>query len=191
MIISHNSPRSNYFDLSQQLFSNYGPQQLLKFSTRMKDRDVPIATAQTQYSLMTAEASKDALSACDEVGCRLISYSPLCLGLLTGKYSIENNILPPQGPRRQLFKELLPGAKSLLQTLEAIAVDREKTMSQVAINWCIAKGGVPIPGAKTLSQAQENLGAVGWKLSLDEVEELTRASSMVSKPMIQNVFQTK
>ena len=65
--------------------SNYGPKQLRKFAKRMEERGVPLASAQIQYSLMTADASKDALDACNEVGCRLISYSPLCLGLLTGK----------------------------------------------------------------------------------------------------------
>lgn len=170
--------------------SNYGPKQLCKFSERMIERGAPLASAQIQYSLMTTDASKDALDACNEVGCRLISYSPLCLGLLTGKYSCEKNILPAQGPRRQLFKELLPGAKPLLDTLQAVAKEKNKTMSQVAINWTIAKGGVPIPGCKNLQQAKENLGAIDFKLSSSEVIELDVAASKVTKPMIQNIFQT-
>lgn len=157
----------------------------------MNERGVPLASAQIQYSLMTAEASKDAFDVCNDVGCRLISYSPLCLGLLTGKYSIEKNILPAQGPRKQLFRELLPGAKPLLQTLEAVALENNKTMSQVAINWTISKGGVPIPGCKNLSQAKENLGSVGWSLSPDAVTELDYVASSISKPMIQNIFQTE
>lgn len=169
--------------------SNYGPMQLYKFSKRMKERDVPIAIAQVQYSLLTAR-NNDILDACDEAGCRLISYSPLCLGLLSGKYNLDN--LPrPGNPRRQLFKELLPGAKPLLSTLEAVADDVGKTQSQVAINWAICKGTVPIPGARNLAQAEENLGAVGWKLSPAAVEQLDIASARVNKKMIENIFQTK
>ncbi len=36
---------------------------------------------------------------------------------------------------------------------------------QVAINWCMRQGTVPIPGAKTLQQAEDNLGALGWRLT--------------------------
>lgn len=54
--------------------------------------------------------------------------------LLTGKYNLDN--LPKNGnPRRQLFRELLPGAQTLLNTLEAIAIDLDKTQSQIALGW--------------------------------------------------------
>lgn len=169
--------------------SNYGPLQLQKFSKRMKERAVPIAIAQVQYSLLTAR-NNEILDACNDAGCRLISYSPLCLGLLSGKYNLDN--LPrPGNPRRQLFRELLPGAKPLLATLQAVADDVGKTQSQVAINWAICKGTVPIPGARNLAQAEENLGAVGWSLSNAAVEQLDVASANVKKKMIENIFQTR
>jgi pyridoxine 4-dehydrogenase len=156
----------------------------------MQERRVPLAIAQIQYSLMTYRDAKDMNSACEDVNCRLISYSPLCLGLLTGKYTIDN--LPRQGnPRRQLFKELLPGAQPLLNTLNAVASEYGKSQTQVAINWAICKGTVPIPGARTIEQARENLGSTGWSLKRDAVEELDKAALKVSKPMIQNIFQTK
>jgi len=170
--------------------SNYGPQQLQKISKYMVDRNVPLATAQIQYSLMTYKDCKDMNESCDNVNCRLISYSPLCLGLLTGKYNLDN--LPRNGnPRRQLFRELLPGAQPLLNILDVLAKDLDKSQSQIAINWCLCKDTVPIPGARTLQQARENIGAIGWKLDKNMVEELDRAALGLSKPMIQNVFQTK
>jgi pyridoxine 4-dehydrogenase len=46
-------------------------------------------------------------------------------------------------------------------------------------------------GAKDLKQAQENLGALGWRLSSGEVQELDRAAASVKKGMVQNIFQTK
>jgi pyridoxine 4-dehydrogenase len=170
--------------------SNYGPKQLIKVAEKLKERQVPLAAAQIQYSLMTYNDCKDMNEVCDGVGCRLISYSPLCLGLLTGKYNLDN--LPRAGnPRRQLFRELLPGAQDLLSTLEVVAKDYGKTQSQVAINWAISKGTVPIPGARTVSMARENLAAAGFSLRPDAVAELDRVAASVSKPMIQNIFQTK
>ena len=171
--------------------SNYGPIQLTKVSQKFQERNVPLAIAQVQYSLMTYkdQSTRDMNDACDDAGCRLVSYSPLCLGLLTGKYNLDN--LPSSGPRKQLFRELLPGAQNLLDTLQVVASDYGKSQTQVAINWAMSKGCVPIPGCRTLQQARENLGAVGWVLKPDAVEQLDLAATQISKPMIQNVFQTK
>jgi pyridoxine 4-dehydrogenase len=173
--------------------SNYGPKQLFSVADKFRERNVPLAIAQVQYSLMTfSDNGGNMNEACDEVDCRLISYSPLCLGLLTGKYTLkETNRLPKSKARQQLFRELLPGAQGLLDTLEVIAQEYDKSQSQVAINWCMCKGTVPIPGGRTLAQARENLGATGWSLRPDAVLELETAASKVTKPMVQNVFQTE
>jgi diketogulonate reductase-like aldo/keto reductase len=54
-----------------------------------------------------------------------------------------------------------------------------KTSSQVALNWLMCKGVVPIPGAKNAQQAQENAGALGWRLTPSEVSALESASDQV------------
>jgi pyridoxine 4-dehydrogenase len=64
-------------------------------------------------------------------------------------------------------------------------------MSQVALNWCICQGTMPIPGAKTVAQAQENLDALGWQLDAGEIAALNQAATQVDKPMVQNIFQTR
>lgn len=170
--------------------SNYGPKQFQKICEYMKEREVPLATAQIQYSLMTYDFAKDMNAVCEEQNVRLISYSPLCLGLLTGKYNLDNLPKGATNPRRQLFRELLPGAQNLLNTLEAIGNDLGKSQTQVAINWALCKNTVPITGIRTLEQAKENLGAYEFRLDAGMVEELDRAALSVGKPMIQNVFQT-
>lgn len=62
---------------------------------------------------------------------------------------------------------------------------------QVAINWCICKGTIPIPGVKTVKQAEENLGALGWRLSSSEAFELESAAAESPGRMVQNIFQTR
>jgi pyridoxine 4-dehydrogenase len=47
----------------------------------------------------------------------------------------------------------------------------------VALNWLIRKGAVPIPGAKNALQAQENCGALGWRLTEEEVMALDETTS--------------
>ncbi len=171
--------------------SNYGTKRLKQVYQKFRDRGIPIATLQVQYSLLstypvTELGIKDT---CDELGIKLIAYSPLCLGILTGKYTEPSTY--PKGIRGLLFKRLIPEARALLNCLQAIAQSRQKTMSQVAINWCIAKGAIPIPGAKTIPQAQDNIAAKDWRLDAGEIEELDRAAKSVDKPMVQNIFQTK
>jgi pyridoxine 4-dehydrogenase len=85
----------------------------------------------------------------------------------------------------------LSGSRPLLDCVQAIAASRHKTMAQVALNWCIAKGTIPIPGAKNVEQAQQNIGALGWQLDAGEIAELDQAAINVDKPMVQNIFQTR
>ncbi|WRX18150.1 NADP-dependent oxidoreductase domain - like 10 [Theobroma cacao] len=169
--------------------SNYGPKQLVKIYDYLKARGVPLCSAQVQFSLLSkGEVQMEIKNICDSLGIRLISYSPLGLGMLTGKYTPSRL---PSGPRGLLFKQILPGLEPLLVSLREIAEKRGKTVPQVAINWCISKGTIPIPGVKSVKQAQENLGALGWRLSSNELLQLDCAAQQSPRRMIQNIFQTK
>ncbi|MBE9156268.1 aldo/keto reductase [Nodosilinea sp. LEGE 06152] len=171
--------------------SNFGPRRLKLAHQRFQERGLTIATLQVQYSLLstypvTELGLKDL---CDELGIRLIAYSPLALGLLTGKYSAPGPY--PPGVRGLLFRQLLPKIQPLLDTVAAIAAQRQKTSAQVALNWCLCKGTIPIPGAKTLAQAEQNLGALGWRLDAGEVDDLDRAARGSDRQMVQNIFQSR
>lgn len=170
--------------------SNYGPKNLQRAYDFFQGEGVKISTLQVQYSLLSTYPIQELglKELCDRLGIKIIAYSPLTLGILTGKYKDTDNL--PSGPRKGLFKGLLPKIKPLLQTMEVIAQDNGKTMAQVAINWCICKGTIPIPGAKNIKQAQENIGALGWRLSPAEVTELETIALGLEKKMIQNIFQT-
>lgn len=171
--------------------SNYGPKRLEQVHQKFADRGIPIVSLQVQYSLLSTYpvTTLDLKQMCDQLGIKLIAYSPLALGLLTGKYT-DKASLPP-GIRGNLFKQLLPQIQPLLNCLAEIAKTHDKSMSQVAINWCICKGTIPIPGAKTLDQAQENIGALGWQLGAGEVAELDQVAGSLDKTMVQNIFQSR
>lgn len=171
--------------------SNYGPKRLIKVHQKLSERGVSIKTLQVQYSLLSTYPVTELglKEVCDELGIQLIAYSPLGLGLLTGKYSQNGPF--PKGLRSFLFPQLLAGIQPILNNLKEIAENRNKTMAQVALNWCICKGTMPIPGAKTIAQAEENLGALGWKLDAGEVEALDQAVKQSPKQMVQNIFQTR
>jgi pyridoxine 4-dehydrogenase len=171
--------------------SNYGPQRLRWAHRRLAEQGVAVQTLQVQYSLLSTYPV-DTLGlkeVCDELGIQLIAYSPLALGLLTGKYTCKADL--PKGLRRFALGQILPAVQPLLGCLQEVARAREKTMSQVAINWCIYKGTIPIPGAKNLAQAQQNAGALGWQLSEAEAIALETAAAACDRQMVQNIFQSR
>ena len=64
------------------------------------------------------------------------------------------------------------GISPLLSEMESIAESREKTIAQVALNYIICKGVIPIPGANSAAQLKDNIGAMGWRLTDTEVSTL-------------------
>ena len=124
--------------------SNYGPKQLRVLHRELAARSVPLASNQVQFSLLSRQPlSSGLLDTCKELGVVPIGYSPLALGLLSGRFNgdVDHDAprLPP-GPRGALFRQILPGTRPLLEELATIAERRGKSVPQVAINWSICKG---------------------------------------------------
>ncbi len=161
--------------------SNYNAAQVQRAYTALQARGVRLASNQVRYSLLDrAPEHTGLLAQCHELDIRLIAYSPLAQGLLSGKYTPAN---PPPGLRRRSA----PAAYlARLQPLLALLRERGeahggKTPGQVALNWLIAKGALPIPGVKNARQAEQNAGAAGWQLTPAEVAALDVASAAVEQ----------
>lgn len=96
-------------------------------------------------------------------------YSPLGQGRLTGKYSATN---PPPG-NRSFSAHPMEKVDTIVAELRRIGEEEGgRTPGQVALNWIMAKGAVPIPGAKNRQQAEDNAGALGWAMRADNVAAL-------------------
>jgi aryl-alcohol dehydrogenase-like predicted oxidoreductase len=155
--------------------SNYSEKEMRAIHTALATHGIPLATNQIEYSLLrTRPETTGLLAACKELGVTVLAYSPIGQGRLTGKYSAGN---PPPG-RREFSDYPMAEIDPVVAALRRCGERHGKTASQVALNWLICKGVVPIPGAKTKAQAEQNAGALGWRLSADEV----RALDAVSKP---------
>lgn len=147
--------------------SNFWESRMLRAYSALAQQGIPLASNQLPFSLLKRDAEKNGtLARCKELGIRFIAYSPLSQGLLTGKYSIDN---PPPGVRGSNYAEALKKLPPIIKTLQEIAQNHGKTVSQVALNWVICKGALPIPGAKNARQAEDNAGGAGWHLTDDEV----------------------
>lgn len=166
--------------------SNYNSSQTEMAAQALQQFNLSLATNQVKYSLLDRRIEQDGLlDTCQQLGVRVIAYSPLEQGLLTGKYSVNN---PPKGFRSARSKQKLELIQPLINTMRDIGkayADNGvvKTPAQIALNWCIAKGTMPIPGAKNAHQAQQNLGALGWKLNREEVAILDQISQDVNQKL--------
>lgn len=159
--------------------SNYNLEQTQLANETLKRRGYTLTSNQVEYHLLDRKIEKDGVKDfCDAEGIKIIAYSPMAMGILTGKYTPEN---PPKGTRLAHYnRDLLKNIQPLLKVLIRIGNDKEgKTAGQVALNWCIQKGTIPIPGVKNANQAAQNLGALGWELQPDEITLLDEISSEV------------
>lgn len=165
--------------------SNYSTKEMRSIDAELRQRGARLATNQIEFSLLRRVPETNGLiAACQELGVVPLAYSPIGQGRLTGKYSAEN---PPPG-RRGFSNHPMELVDRVVSELRLIGVSHdEATPSQVALNWLMAKGAVPIPGAKNRAQAEENAGALGWRLTDDEVAALDRVA-LDEKRSLQNRF---
>jgi aryl-alcohol dehydrogenase-like predicted oxidoreductase len=141
----------------------------------LKDNGIPLISNQVEYNLLNRSIEKSGLlDYCKENGIRVISYSPLAQGLLSGKYSVE---FPPPGIRSRRHMNKLKILEPLLECMKQVGISNgNRSPSQVALNWLVCKGTLPIPGAKNLDQLKQNVESIGWRLSKDAIAELDAAS---------------
>jgi len=149
--------------------SNLGAADVRTAHAALAAEGIALASNQVQYSLVHRDPETDGtLRACRELGVTVIAYSPLAMGLLTGKYGPDRR---PGGIRRlvPLFRaRRLRELEPLLALVREIAERHHATPSQVALRWLIEQGAVPIPGAKNPHQAATNARAL--RLTLDPAE---------------------
>jgi len=160
--------------------SNFNIHQTHHAFDALTKNEIKLASNQVEYNLLNKQIEKNGLlRKCQELGVRVIAYSPLAQGLLTGKYSPES---PPPGVRGPRYAGLIKGIKPLIELMTNIGSSHgDKTPGQVALNWLICKGTLPIPGAKNVKQVQQNNGAIGWMLNEEEVASLDKASDEVGR----------
>jgi len=159
---------------------NYGPTLLNLACDALKLRKVPLASNQINFSLLyRRQGVMPTIEACKARGVTVLAYWPLAMGLLSG----SSNLSAP-GRRGEELKRYLTGGgaippggvQPLLDVLHDVASRRGRTCSQVALNWIMCRGAVPIPGACRLERLGEYVGALGWRLTDAEADELEAAA---------------
>jgi len=165
--------------------SNFSGWHLMK-SLAVSDRYgwVRHVAHQAYYSLIGRDYEWELMPLGVEQKVGAIVWSPLGWGRLTGK--IRRGQPLPDGSRLQhsISRERGPQASeeylyNVVDALDEVAKETGKSVAQVALNWLLQRPTVSsvIIGARTEEQLKQNLGAIGWSLSAEQVKKLDAASA--------------
>ena len=149
-------------------------------------RIAPVETLQPPYSMLRREVEQEILPYCQENDIGVIVYSPMRSGLLTGKMTPERvQNLPSDDWRRNDpdFQEpRLSKNLELVELLRAIGEVHGRSPAEVAIAWTLRHPAVTaaIVGGRRPDQVDGVIGAAGFRLSEDEIEEIETALQRVS-----------
>jgi aryl-alcohol dehydrogenase-like predicted oxidoreductase len=138
-------------------------------------------TLQAYYSIAGRDLEREIVPLLEDQKTGLLVWSPLAGGLLSGKYSRENQ--KPGDSRRSAFDFPIVDKERtwrILDVLRPVAQAHEASVAAVALAWVLAKPFVTsvILGAKSAAQLQQNLSAAELQLSEEEIRRLDEASAL-------------
>jgi aryl-alcohol dehydrogenase-like predicted oxidoreductase len=141
----------------------------------------PIAALQSEWSLWSRDIEGDVLSTARELGIGIVPYSPLGRGLLTGQIRSAEDLSSRDFRRGtpRFEGENLARNLEVVERVRMIATEKGVTPGQLALAWVQAQGDdvVPIPGTKRRAYLEENVAALGVKLTVDDIDELEAVAS--------------
>jgi aryl-alcohol dehydrogenase-like predicted oxidoreductase len=164
--------------------SNYSGWQLMK-ALAISDRYglARFVTHQAYYSLVGRDFEWELMPLGIDQGVGTMAWSPLGFARLTGK--IRRGVALPETSRLhtvtgpKVEDELL---YRVVDAIDEIALETGKTVPQIAINWILQRPTVSsvVIGARTEEQLRDNLGAIGWNLTPEQVARLDAVSEPVT-----------
>ncbi len=163
--------------------SNYAGWQVMKaLATSERLGISSYISQQINYSLLARDAEHDLIPVSLDQHVGIMVWSPLQGGLLSGKFRRDagrpaesrlNTLDAPGNIDQQRLHEIV-------DVLQEIAMERGRSVAQVAVNWVTRKPGVDtvVIGARNEAQLRDNLAAAQWELSVEDVERLDRVSGI-------------
>jgi aryl-alcohol dehydrogenase-like predicted oxidoreductase len=164
--------------------SNFSAKQMRSSWETLQKYGISLVSNQVQYSLLKRKIEVNGvLETAKELGITIIAYSPLAQGLVTGKFHENPDLLKNVGFRKHtaMFKPNgLQKSRPVVEAVRKLAAKYNVTPSQIALNWLIHFHGdavVAIPGATKIRHAEENTGAMKFRLSSDDMQLLDEVST--------------
>jgi len=162
--------------------SNFSADRLREAEEAAHEGAARFVSVQNEYSLLHREPEGDVLPECERLGIAFIPYFPLANGLLTGKYRRGQDA--PTGSRLNSGRSerlLTERNLDIVERLIEFSQRQGHTILELAFSWLLARPAVAsvIAGATSPEQARSNAAAAGWKLTDEELAEIT---SVVTNP---------
>jgi aryl-alcohol dehydrogenase-like predicted oxidoreductase len=138
---------------------------------------------QAYYSLLHRDFEWELMPLGIDQGVGAIVWSPLSSGLLTGKYR-RGNPKPKDARVAQGGSPVIGDASdderlyNIVDLLDQLSQETGKTIAQVSLNWLLQRPTIVniIFGARNEEQLKQNLGAIGWSLTVEQVKRLDKVS---------------
>lgn len=144
----------------------------------------PLVALQIEYSLIERTTERDLIPMAREMGLGVLPWAPLAKGVLTGKYTRADLDHPDSTQTRKNLAAaagvLSERGLAIAAAVRDVAAEIGHTPSQVALAWTLLNLAVtaPIVGARTLSQLEDNLGALEVTFTESQRVTLERASAI-------------
>src|SRR5262245_17699649 len=168
--------------------SNFSGWHLMKSLALSERRGLARYVAhQAYYSLIGREFEWELMPLALDQRVGTVFWSPLGWGRLTGRIRRGQAVPTDSRLRSQVVVDFGPPVQDealykVVDALDAVAAETGKTVPQVALNWLLRRPSVAtvIIGARNEEQLRQNLGAVGWSLTPDQVASLDAASAITA-----------
>ena len=133
---------------------------------------------QLEYNLTERTPERDLLPMSNELGLGVVAWSPLAAGILTGKYI--SNKGEGSGGRMEGTTSYRLNEKNehIARVVVRIAEELGVSPAQLSLAWLRHKGVIPIIGARTLKQLQDNMGALEVNIPTVQLQQLDEASAI-------------
>jgi aryl-alcohol dehydrogenase-like predicted oxidoreductase len=137
----------------------------------------PIAAVQTEYSLLYRTEAEETRETTRNLGISFVAYAPLGRGFLTGAIQTFADVDGRRAAHPRFQQQNFERNRELVARIEAIAREKGCTPAQLTLAWVLAQGRdvVAIPGTRYKQRLDENVGALGVKLTADDVGRISAA----------------
>jgi aryl-alcohol dehydrogenase-like predicted oxidoreductase len=165
----------------------------------------PFVALQIEYSLVERTVEHELMPMAEELGLGVLPWSPLGGGVLAGKYSSadvqDSTEAAVSATRKGVIASsghLNERSIAIADEVRAVAEELGSTPSRIALAWTLANPAVvsPVLGARTLAQAEDNIGALDVDLTPEQLDRLDRASApapifpgrFIGRPLVQRLI---
>jgi glucose-6-phosphate 1-epimerase len=153
--------------------ANYDTREMVEMADELAKNGIPLSVSQCEYSVIRRLPEVSGMiRECRNRGICFQGFASLAEGRLSGKYSRFEQ----PGRTRRFSSYPMHMLEPTINVLKSIAEERRVPVPAVALNYAINKGVVPLVGVRDAEQAEQDMQALGWRLTEAEIRRIEEVS---------------